>query len=109
MINIKMNIITNYKILIVFILILFFLWILLPISILTLGGLYLLVGALYIYYGNIFYSVILYTVADICWLYNAFQNTDYFGILSIALGIIVGLIVTYKMNKGIFQKSLLKD
>lgn len=76
------------------------------ISILTLGGILLMIGSYFILVGNIFKSVIIYTLADVCWIINAYVSSDWFGVLTISLGIISGLIVTYKMKQGIFLKSL---
>jgi len=76
------------------------------ISILTIGGIFLVSGALYLLVGNVFLSVLNYLLADICWIINAFQNNDYFGSISISIGIIVGLIVAWKMQVGIFRKNL---
>lgn len=78
-------------------------------SILTLGGILLLLGSFFIYKGNIYFSTITYTLADLCWVSNAYTHNDIFGVLSISVGIIVGLIVMYKMNTGIFVKRLNKE
>lgn len=75
----------------------------------AIGGILLIAGSLYIYIGNVFYSVISYTVADICWLINAYHNNDLFGTISVTIGILVGFIVTQKMKFGIFNKKLNKD
>lgn len=78
-------------------------------SVLTVGGVVLILGAYYIYFGNIYFSVISYTVADICWIINAITHGDLFGSVAISLGIIVGIIVTYKIKIGVFNKSIVKD
>lgn len=79
------------------------------VSIITVGGFFLIFGATYVYIGNIFYSVITYALADVCWLYNAYEHGDMFGAVSVTFGIIVGLLVTNKMRLGKFRKSIRKD
>ncbi len=87
----------------------FFIILIVPsMSILTLGGITLLFGAWYVYTGNIFYSVISYGLADICWIINAIEHKDYSGSVMIGLGILAGLAVMYKMQSGIFNKTIRK-
>jgi len=78
-------------------------------SSITIGGFLLVLGAMYVYIGNVFYSIINYTIADVCWLYNAYENGDLFGAVMVTIGIITGLIVTNKMRVGEFRKSVRKD
>ncbi len=75
----------------------------------TLGGFLLMFGAVYVYFGKIFYSIMVYTIADVCWLVNAYQHGDGFGALTVTIGIIVGTSVVYKMQVGKFRKSIRKD
>jgi len=77
-------------------------------SIISIGGLMLIFGAKYMNLGNVFYSTIYYIGADLCWSINAFNSNDYFGAFTVNLGILVGLSVLYRMNKGSFVKSLRK-
>ena len=79
------------------------------VSSVTAGGILLVTGAWYVYVGNIFYSTINYTMADICWLINAYHNGDIVGTITVTVGIVVGLIVTNKMRIGKFRRSLLHD
>ena len=78
----------------------------LGLSFVSVGGLYLIIGAIFINQGNIFMSIIVYTLADICWLSNAVVLGDYFGGIAVTIGIVVGIIVTNKMRIGIFVKNL---
>jgi len=75
----------------------------------TLGGFLLMLGAVYVYFGKIFYSIMVYTIADVCWLVNAYQHGDEFGALTVIIGILVGTIVVYKIQVGEFRKSIRKD
>ena len=81
----------------------------LGLSILSAGGVILIVGAYYTYYGNMYFGIMSYTIADVCWIINAIQHDDVFGSITISIGITVGLIVTYKMRSGIFNKSIMKE
>ncbi len=72
------------------------------------GGIFLIIGAAFLYKGLAFYSIIAYFIADLCWLSIAFLTHSYFGAFSIIIGIIFSIGVWLKMNKGIFRKTLLK-
>lgn len=75
-------------------------------SSITIGGIFLVFGAWYLNAGNIFYSILAYALADVCWLTNALTSNDIFGAVTVSIGIAVGLIVTFKMRLGIFRKSI---
>jgi hypothetical protein len=72
----------------------------------TLGGLLLILGAYALFKGKVFYSVFIYFLADIMWAILAYQAGDIFGTFAIAIGMLLGLGVFYKMNSGIFIKDL---
>jgi hypothetical protein len=78
------------------------------ISILSLGGLFLLCGAYYIAIGDIQMSTISYLFADTCWVISSYKHDDYFGSFLISIGMLSGIIVMYYMQKGIFVKNLRK-
>ena len=78
-------------------------------SVITLGGMMLILGAKYMNNGNMLFSTISYVGADWCWAINAWQHADMFGFITVNVGIIVGLSVLYRINKGIFVKSLKKS
>jgi len=59
----------------------------LDLSILTIGGVLLIFGSVYVYMGNVYFSIINYTLADMCWLYNAYSNHDVIGTVSVSIGI----------------------
>lgn len=72
----------------------------------ALGGFLLMVGAFYVYMGEIFYSILVYTVADMCWLVNAYSHGDIFGAVAVTVGILAGSSAVYKMQIGIFRKNI---
>ena len=75
-------------------------------SVATIGGILLILGAWFTYKGNIYFSIILYFVSDICWFIIAFNSGDILGSGLVALGMLLGIGVFIKMNLGIFAKSL---
>ena len=70
------------------------------------GGIILILGSFYIYIGNVFFSVLMYAGADVCWLINAYSQDDIFGAITVTIGIITGALVARKMHKGEFTKDL---
>lgn len=78
-------------------------------SVITLGGMMLILGAKYMNNGNMLFSTTSYIGADWCWALNAWNNNDIFGFITVNIGIIVGLGVLYKIHKGVFIKNLRKS
>lgn len=78
------------------------------ISVVTVGGLYLILGAFYMYFGKIGFASMAYVLSDIAWAINAYTYQDYFGFLVVLIGVIVGISVMYKMKQGIFVVDLHK-
>ncbi len=70
------------------------------------GGILLVLGAVFMYRGLAMYSVLTYALADICWLVISIQVGDILGGILILIGLILGILVYIKMNKGIFVKDL---
>jgi len=73
------------------------------------GGLFLIIGAYYVFKGDIYKSVIIYFIADICWVMLSIDRGDIFGSIVITIGMILGLFAYIKMNRGVMYKSLKKD
>lgn len=73
------------------------------------GGVLLIFGAYYTYVGNIFKSILIYLIADLCWLVLAICNKAWLGSLFILIGLIFAVLVFFKMNAGIFYKTISKD
>lgn len=78
-------------------------------SVLTFGGLILILGAWLVYKGEIFLSMFAYIAADISWIINAFNNHDIQAVVFIGLGITFGVMATFKMQIGQFTKNLKKE
>ena len=74
----------------------------------TIGGLLLIVAAFFTYKGKIFESIIIYFLADVCWLIISLNNNDYLGSSLVLVGMLLGIGVFIKMNTGIFVKNLEK-
>jgi hypothetical protein len=71
------------------------------------GGFAMILGSFFIYKGDIYKSVIIYFFADLIWMILSFQSGNIFGGFVVLVALIVGIIVFYKMNKGIFRKDIL--
>jgi hypothetical protein len=69
-------------------------------TILTVGGLILIGGAFFTYKGKILTSVAWYILADFCWVANAIAIDDIQGGIFVTVGVIFGVLATYKMNNG---------
>lgn len=74
----------------------------------TIGGVLLIIAAFFTYKGKIFESIIIYFLADICWLFISFNSGDYLGSFLVLIGMLLGVGVFIKMNTGIFVKNLEK-
>jgi len=74
-----------------------------------LGGILLNIGAYLTYKGKIYYSVIVYFFADICWIVMAYEKDDIIGAFFIIVGTIFGFLAYLKMKHGEMRKSLNKD
>jgi len=72
------------------------------------GGIFLIIGAFLLYKGFAFYSILAYFISDLCWLAIAISTNSIFGAISITIGILFSTGVWFKMNKGIFRKTLFK-
>jgi hypothetical protein len=75
----------------------------------VIGGLLLNIGAFLTYKGRIYESVMVYLLADLCWIVMAWQRDDLWGVGSIVIGVSFGLMAFLKMQKGQMSKSLSKE
>ena len=74
-----------------------------------LGGILLNIGAFFTYKGQIYYAVIAYLFADLCWMVMAYERDDLVGALFIIVGTTFGFLAFMKMQRGTMHKSLNKD
>ncbi|MEA1982387.1 MAG: hypothetical protein U9N39_02490 [Campylobacterota bacterium] len=79
------------------------------ISFAVLGGILLNIGAFLTYKGKIYEAVAVYLFADICWIIMAWQRDDFWGVVSIVVGITFGLLAFLKMKSGEMNRSLNKE
>jgi hypothetical protein len=79
------------------------------ISFAVIGGLFLNVGAYLTFRGKIYEAVVVYLFADICWIIMAWQRDDFWGVVSIVVGVSFGLLAYIKMRKGKMNKSLNRE
>lgn len=75
-------------------------------SIATIGGLLLILGAWFTMRGSVFKAVGVYFVADVAWVWLAFDSGDIQGAIFVFVGMTLGLIAWLKMNFGKMRKTL---
>ena len=61
------------------------------ISFTTIGGFMLIFGSFFVLRGEIFRSVIVFTLADVCWIAAAFETGDMFAVVTVATGALFGI------------------
>jgi len=75
----------------------------------VIGGLLLNVGAFLTYKGKIYEAVIIYLFADVCWIIMAYERDDFWGVVSIIVGVTFGFLAFLKMKNGEMNKTLNKE
>jgi hypothetical protein len=70
------------------------------------GGIFLNIGAYLTFKGKIYEAVAVYLLADICWIIMAYERDDFWGMLSIFIGVTFGLLAFLKMRSGKMNKNL---
>lgn len=75
----------------------------------VIGGLFLNVGAYLTFRGKIYEAVLVYLFADVCWIIMAYEREDFWGVLSIIVGVTFGVLAFVKMNRGDMNKSLTNE
>jgi len=73
-----------------------------------LGGVFLVAGALFLARGNVYLSVTTYFIADICWVLMTISQRAWVSAATIAFGMLCGVYVWFKINRGEFRRSLKK-
>ncbi len=72
----------------------------------TIGGVLLVLGASMTMLGNVYRAVLFYLVADLCWLYMAYETGNTWGLITVTAGTVMGFIAFLKMRRGDFLKSI---
>ena len=72
----------------------------------VLGGIFLNIGAFLTYKGKIYEAVLVYLVADLCWMVMAYVRDDWVGAAFIIVGTVLGFMAFLKMQKGDMKKNL---
>ena len=72
------------------------------------AGILLILGAISFYNGKIYIGSIYYIVADIFWIMNAIRLNDWYGLILIIIGTMLGIGVFLKMHHGILNKTITK-
>ena len=71
------------------------------------AGCALILGAYFVYKGQIFYSVGSYLISDIIWVVLSILSGHIIGGIIITIGTLLGLGAFYKMHVGIFKKDII--
>lgn len=79
------------------------------ITIATIGGLLLCVGAFFTFKGKVFWAVSTYLLADVCWIVLALDKQDYQGVVFTTIGTLLGFAAFLKMKFGIMGRELDHD
>ena len=74
-----------------------------------LGGILLNIGAFLTFRGKIYEAVIVYLFADVCWIVMAYERDDFWGVVSIIIGVIFGFLAFLKMRNGDMKKTIKKE
>lgn len=75
-------------------------------SVATIGGILLCLGAMCTVKGNVYAAVATYIFADIAWIWLAYDNADYQGMCFTIFGTLLGIAAFIKMQFGFMQKDL---
>lgn len=76
------------------------------ITVSTIGGILLCIGAILSYKGKVYQAVATYLFADACWIYLSYLNADYQGLVFTIIGTLLGIGAFIKMYRGLMRKSL---
>lgn len=74
----------------------------------TVGGILLILGAYFVFKGEIMKSMYMYLTADIVWISLSFMSGDIIGACLIFIGAILGFLAFIKMNNGTFNKTIIR-
>lgn len=72
----------------------------------TIGGLLLILGAIFAFRGEMHRAAIPYFVGDLVWMYLAYNQGDIQGTIIIIIGTLLGVGAFIKMQTGRMRKSL---
>jgi len=72
----------------------------------VIGGLFMICASYAMYRGNAYLSIILFSIADICWVVQSIISGNIFGSVVIGVAIIFGVLTFLRMRQGTFNKTL---
>ena len=68
----------------------------------------MILGAYFLYTGDVLKSIISYVIADSMWMFLSIQVGNYIGAGVVFIALIFIISVWYKMNTGVFHKTIVK-
>ena len=72
----------------------------------TVGGILLIIGAFFTMRGDIRTSIILYFLADLAWVRISLSKGDYLGASLVFIGMLLGIVAYFKMQTGRMRRTL---
>lgn len=72
----------------------------------TVGGILLCIGAILSFKGKVYQAVATYLFADVCWIYLSYIREDYQGLAFTVIGTLLGVGAFIKMYRGLMRKTL---
>ena len=75
----------------------------------AIGGIMLIIGNIFVFKGEVYNSIRMFLLADFAWLWMAIQAGNLFGIVTLAIGLILSFFAFWKMRQGIFHKEIKKS
>ena len=75
-------------------------------TIATVGGIFLCIGALLSFKGWVYWAVASYLIADVCWIWLTFDKGDWQGLFFTVVGTLLGCGAFVKMHIGMMRKDL---
>lgn len=78
-------------------------------SISSIAGILLILGALLTYLGRIYFSVMFYVIADFLWVVNSYIQSDWTGFVLTGVGTLLAIGCLIKMHLGLYNRDIIKN
>lgn len=75
----------------------------------VLGGLMLILGNYLVFKGKVYQSIKVFLLADFAWLWLAIASGNIFGIVTVAVGVVLSFFAFWKMHTGVYNKTIIKE
>lgn len=75
----------------------------------VIGGIFMILGSIFTYRGEILVSVFMYLIADFMWVYLSILSGNIVGAIVIFIALLLGIGAYLKMHFGVMRKTLKLD